>query len=344
MQLYQPRKLGNSDLLASAVGLGVMTFGAKTSEEDAFRQLDLAIGAGINLFDTAENYPAPVVAATQGRSEEILGRWIANRRLRDHVIVASKVAGPGNLAGDMTHIRGADRRLDRKNILAAVEGSLRRLRTDYIDLYQVHWPERPITTFGRTRFSYLPDAPSLVPIEETLVVLNELVVAGKVRQIGVANETAWGVMRYIAAARELRLTRIVSIQNSYSLLDRQFELALAETVMREQVSLLAYSPLARGLLSGKYLNQPQHGDAQPRFSDRRLAVTAAYAELATRHGLDLATLALAFVRQKPFSGCVLMAASNVTQLQSNLKSLEVSLSKELLKEIDSIHDASPNPR
>ena len=338
------RKLGRTDLGVSAAALGVMTFGAKTAKADAFRQLDLAFAAGINLFDTAENYPAPVSAETQGRSEEILGEWVAERGVRSSVIVATKVAGPGNAAGDMTHIRGADRRLDRGNIVAAVNGSLRRLRTDYIDLYQVHWPERPITTLGRSRFSHIPDTPALVPIEETLAALGEMVAAGKVRHIGVANETPWGVMRYLSAARGLGLPRIVSIQNGYNLLDRQFEIGLAEIAMREEVGLLAYSPLARGLLSGKYLPQAPGTDTRPRFSEKKLAVTAAYANLAKRHGLDLTTMALAFVRQKPFTTSVLMAASNTEQLESNLRSLNVTLPKELMKEIDSLHDDAPNPR
>jgi aryl-alcohol dehydrogenase-like predicted oxidoreductase len=338
------RTLGRSDLTVSAAALGVMTFGAKTSKVDAFRQLDVAFAAGINLFDTAENYPAPISAETQGRSEEILGNWVADRGIRTRVIVATKVAGPGNAAGDMTHIRGAGRRLDRANILAAVDGSLRRLRTDYIDLYQVHWPERPITTLGRSRFSHMPDAPTFVSIEDTLAALGELVRAGKVRHIGVANETPWGVMRYIIAAHERGLPRVVSIQNGYNLLDRQFEIGLAEIAMREQVGLLAYSPLARGLLSGKYLHHAPNTSARGRFSDKRLAVTAAYAALAKLHGMDLSTMALAFVRQKSFTTSVLMAASNAAQLESNLKSLDVSLSKELMKAIDSIHDSSPNPR
>lgn len=338
------RTLGRSDLRVSAAGLGVMTFGAKTSKADAFRQLDLAFAAGINLFDTAENYPAPISAETQGRSEEILGSWVAERGIRARVIVATKVAGPGNAAGDMTHIRGANRRLDKANICAAVDGSLRRLRTDYIDLYQVHWPERPITTLGRSRFSHIPDAPTFVSIEETLAALGELVGAGKIRHIGVANETPWGVMRYLTTAHERALPRVVSIQNGYSLLDRQFEIGLAEIAMREQVGLLAYSPLARGLLSGKYLDHASNTAARGRFSDKRLAVTAAYATLAKLHGMDLTTMALAYVRQKPFTASVLLAASNAAQLESNLKSLDVTLSKELMKEIDSIHDGWPNPR
>jgi aryl-alcohol dehydrogenase-like predicted oxidoreductase len=336
--------LGDTDLRVSAAGLGVMTFGGKTSQTDAFRQLDMALAAGINLFDTAENYPVPISPETQGRSEEILGRWIADRAVRSRVVIATKVAGPGNAAGDMTHIRGAERRLDRANIRSAVDASLHRLGTDYIDLYQLHWPERPITTHGRTRFSHIPDASTLVPIEETLAALGEVIAAGKVRHVGVANESPWGVMRYLHAAQERGLPRIVSIQNGYHLLDRQFELGLAEIAMRERVGLLAYSPLARGLLSGKSLSSAQNDASRSRFSPKRLSATAAYAELAQGHGLELSAMALAFVRQKPFVTSVLMAASNADQLESNLKSLDVILPPELMKAIDALHDDVPNPR
>jgi aryl-alcohol dehydrogenase-like predicted oxidoreductase len=346
------RRLGRSELQVSAVGLGVMNFGAQTAADDAFRMLDLALGAGITLFDTAENYPAPVSAGTQGRSEQILGQWIARRSVRARVVVATKVAGPGNAAGDLTHIRGKDRRLDRANIVQAIDDSLRRLRTDHIDLYQIHWPERPITTHGRSRYSHIPDAPGLVPIEETLAALGEQVQAGKIRQIGVCNETPWGVMRYLAAARELGLPRLVAIQNGYSLLDRYFELGLAELAMREQVGLLAYSPLAGGLLTGKYGSDPQpipgsRSSLSPGFATRftaaKLRATAAYAELARHNGMEPAALALAFVRQQPFTTSVLMAASSPAQLESNLRGLDISLSKELIKQINAIHDERPNP-
>lgn len=347
------RPLGRSDIRVSAFGLGVMTFGAQTAQDDAFRQLDMAFERGVNLFDTAENYPAPVSADTQGRSEEILGRWIAARGVRDRVVVATKVAGPGNAAGDMTHIRGADRRLDRVNIQAAAEASLRRLGLDHIDLYQLHWPERAVTTLGRARFSHLPDAADQVPIEETLAALGELVAAGKVRQIGVCNESPWGVMRHLQAAADQGLPRVAAIQNGYSLLDRQFEIGLAEVAMREDVGLLAYSPLMGGLLTGKYSEaaapipgsrSSQPGFAAARFSKNKLAATQAYVDLARRRGLEPAAMALAFVRQRPFTTSVLMAASSATQLQGNLKALEVSLPKELVKEIDAIHDGMPNPK
>lgn len=347
-------RLGRTDLKVSAIGLGVMTFGAQTLEEDAFRQLDLALAAGVNLFDTAENYPAPVSAETHGRSEEILGRWIAARGVRERVVVATKVAGPGNAAGDMDHIRGPQRRLDRSNIRAAVETSLRRLGADYIDLYQVHWPERAITTQGRVRFSHLPDPPELVSIEETLAALGELVRDGKIRHIGIANESPWGVMRYLAAAEAAGLPRIVSIQNGYSLLDRQFELGLAEIAMREQVGLIAYSPLAGGLLTGKYAENaaPIEGSrsaltagfAQARFTPKKLAATAAYVELARRNGLEPSDMAIAYIRQRPFTTSVLMAASRASQLEANLRHVDLMLPKELIKAIDAIHDDQPNPR
>jgi aryl-alcohol dehydrogenase-like predicted oxidoreductase len=349
----QYRQLGRTSLSVSEVGLGVMTFGAQTPEDDAFRQLDLAFEAGITLFDTAENYPSPVLAATHGNSEVILGRWVKRRGVRQRVVLASKVAGPGNAAGDMTHIRGPLRRLDRANIVAAVEGSLKRLGTDYIDLYQVHWPERAITTLGRARFSHIVDDAALVPLEETLAALAEVVACGKVRCIGVANESPWGVMRYLAASDAKNLPRIASVQNGYSLLDRQFELGLAEIAMREQVGLIAYSPLSGGLLTGKYSERAEAiegsrsatpGFAKARFTPNKLAATKAYVELARRWGLDPAVMALAFVRQRPFLASLLVAASRISQLQHNLQSLDTTLSRELLKELDAIHDAHPNPK
>lgn len=347
------RQLGRSEFRVSAFGLGVMTFGTQTTEEDAFRQLDLAFEAGINLFDTAENYPAPVDAATQGRSEEILGRWIKARGVRGKVVIATKVAGPGNGPGDMTHIRGAKRCLDRGNIAAAVDASLRRLGVDAIDLYQVHWPERPITTLRRARFSHLPDTPDLVPLEETLEALSEQIASGKIRQIGVCNESPWGAMHYLALAERKGLVRIASIQNSYSLLERSFEIGLAEIAMREQLGLIGFSPLSSGLLTGKYRNNaaPIAGSRsslfagfETRFAPDVLAAANAYAAIAEQHGLEPAHMALAFAAQQPFMTSVLMAASSVEQLQRNLGAINVKLSKDVVKQINAVHDSHPNPR
>lgn len=346
------RRLGNSDLTVSAIGLGTMTFGCQTDEAAAFAQLDLAFAAGVTLFDTAENYPAPVDPATQGRSEQILGKWVASRGVRQRVVIATKVAGPGNGPGDMTHIRGAARRLDRANIAAAVDASLRRLGTDTIDLYQVHWPERPVTTLRRARYSFLPSDADEVALEATLAALAEQVAAGKIRHLGVCNESPWGVMRYLAAADAQRLPRLVALQNSYSLLDRHFETGLAEVAMREHLGLLAYSPLASGMLTGKYragAPLPESRSSlfpgfERRFRPRPLAATEAYAALAQELGLAPAALALAFVRQQPFTASVLMAARTVEQLRENLDAVTTTtLSAEAIKAVNAIHDGAPNP-
>jgi aryl-alcohol dehydrogenase-like predicted oxidoreductase len=347
------RQLGQTGISVSAFGLGVMTFGGQTPEDDAFRQLDMALAAGITLFDTAENYPTPTGPETQGRSEEVLGRWIAARGVRDRVLIATKVAGPGNAAGDMRHIRGDARRLDRDNIRAAVDASLRRLGTDVIDLYQVHWAERPITTLGRVRFSLVPEPAGAVPIEQTLAALSELVAEGKVRAIGVCNESPWGVMRYLAAATRPGQARVAAIQNGYSLLDRSVELGLADVAMREQVGLIAYSPLAGGTLTGKYGADPvpipgsrssQHAGFLARLSPAKQQAILAYAELARSAGLEPALMALAFARQQPFTTSVLMAASRAEQLEANLGAIDVTLPKDLVQAINAIHDAHPNPR
>lgn len=350
----QYRKLGHSGLEVSQYGLGVMTFGGQTPDADAMRQMDMAFDAGITLFDTAENYPTPTGPATQGRSEKLLGKWVAARGLRDQVVIATKVAGPGNAAGDMTHIRGADRRLDRANISAAVEASLKRLGTDAIDLYQVHWPERAVSTHGRQRYSQLADAPDQVSLEETMAALAEQVALGKIRAIGVCNETPWGVMRYLFMADLLTVPRVASIQNGYSLLDRQFEIGLAEVAMREGLGLIGYSPLAGGTLTGKYGATPaaipgSRSEGSSAFVNRMLsparqAAILAYREIARTHGLQPAHLALAFAAQQPFIASILMAASSAKQLASNLGAIEVELPKEAVQAINAVHDAHPNPR
>ncbi|MBV1690095.1 aldo/keto reductase [Novosphingobium sp. G106] len=342
------RELGRSGLRVSAYGLGVMTFGGQTPEDDALRQMDMAWDAGITLFDTAENYPTPTGPETQGRSEEILGRWVRARGLKGRAVIATKVAGPGNAAGDMTHIRGAQRKLDAANIRQACEDSLRRLGTDCIDLYQLHWPERAVTTLGRSRYSLVPDAPDQVVLGETLAALASLIADGKVRAIGVCNESPWGVMSYLSLS-EAGLPRLASVQNGYSLLDRYYELGLAEVGMREGVGLLAYSPLARGTLTGKYsdpnkLAAMPAGFAARMLSENRRHAIAAYAEIARRHGLSLTHMALAFARQQPFMGSVLMAASSVEQLGGNLGAIDVSLAKDIVQEINAVHDANPNPK
>jgi aryl-alcohol dehydrogenase-like predicted oxidoreductase len=339
------RQLGTSGIEVSAFGLGVMTFGGQTPEDDAMRQMGMAHDIGVTLFDTAENYPTPTGPETQGRSEEILGKWVKSRGLGGKVVVATKVAGPGNAAGDMTHIRGPERRLDRANIRQAVEDSLGRLGMDCIDLYQPHWPERPITTLWRSRFSAIPGDPGEVPIEETYDALAELVKEGKIRAFGVSNETPWGLMRYLARAGEGKGPRLASLQIGYSLVDRQLEIGHAEVLMRERIGLLGYSPLARGLLTGKHLETGEESaTGHPMLTPGKRAAVAAYVDLARQAGLEPAQMALAFAAQKPFMTCVLMAASRAAQLEKNLGAAGLTLSKEILKAIDAIHDANANPR
>lgn len=343
----QYRTLGRTDLRVSRVCLGTMTFGEQTDPADAHRQLDLALDHGVNFIDTAEAYPVPPRAQTGGRTEAIIGDWLAARGTRARVILASKVAGRSN---DLTYLRDAPIQLDRRNIESALESSLRRLRTDYLDLYIVHWPDRPTNFFGQLGYRHQPDATS-IPIAETLGVLDEQVRAGKVRAIAVSNETPWGVMTWLDAARQAGAARIVAVQNPYNLLNRSFEIGLAEVAMREQVGLMAYSPLAMGMLTGKYADgaRPQ-GARLTRFErfqrysgERAREAAAAYVDLARTHGLDPAQMALAFVHRQPFLAATIVGASRVEQLQAALDGEALELSPEVLAGIEAIHAANPNP-
>ncbi len=337
-------RLGSSDLMVSEICLGTMTFGEQNSEAEAFEQLDMAVAAGVNFIDTAELYAVPPRAETQGATETIIGRWLKARGGRDRLVIATKVAAPADWAA---HIRGGPR-LNRRHIRQAVEGSLRRLQTDYIDLYQVHWPERDTNFFGWLGYPPRPaekrvDDP--IPIAETLAALAELVTEGKIRHIGVSNETAWGVHEYLRLSESEGHPRIVSIQNPYSLLNRSFEVGLAEMAMREQVPLLAYSPLAFGVLSGKYLNGARPEGARitrfPHYtrysSPQAQAATECYVQLARQLGLTPAQLALAFVRQQPFVASTIIGATTEDQLRENLSSVEITLEDEALAAIELIH-------
>jgi len=340
------RPLGASPLEVPDICLGTMTFGQQTGEADAHAQLDLALAHGINLIDTAEMYPVPPRAETCGATESIVGKWLA-RQPREKLIVATKVAGP---ARNMPWIRGGPPAFDRANIRAAVEGSLRRLQTDYIDLYQLHWPERNQPMFGIWKFDPAQER-ECTSIRTQLEALAELVAEGKIRYIGVSNEHAWGIMEFIRLAREFDLPRIASTQNAYSLINRTFEIGLHEVCYREQVGLLAYSPLSFGHLTGKYLDNPQAPGRLtefPAFGQRYVKpgvplAVAAYVALAREHGLTPLQLALAFVRSRPFVSSTIIGASNLAQLQEDLQALEVPLSAELLAAIDRIHLTHSNP-
>ena len=340
------RKLGNSDLTVSAICLGTMTFGEQNSEREAHAQLDTAFGRGLNFLDTAEMYPVPPRAETYTRTETIVGTWLKNRP-REQAIVATKIAGPRR---PLDWIRGGPRSIDRANLRAAVEGSLRRLQTDYIDLYQLHWPERNVPMFGQYQFDPSKETEAL-PIREQMEALAALVREGKIRYVGLSNETPWGVMEFLRLAEESGLPRIFSVQNSYNLINRVFEYGMSEIAFREQVPLLAYSPLAFGLLSGKYLRDPAakgRVTAFPGFAQRYdkpgvPAAVAAYAELAARHGRSPASLALAFVYRRWFVASTLIGATGLAQLKENLDAWEAPLSEELLAEIEHIHLRHGNP-
>jgi aryl-alcohol dehydrogenase-like predicted oxidoreductase len=343
------RQLGRTGIKVSAIGLGTMTFGEQNSEADGHQQLDYALEQGINLIDTAEMYSVPPRPETYGATERIVGSWLAQGGRRDKVVLATKIAGPGAVLG-IKHIRGGSNVLDRANLFAAVDASLQRLQTDYIDLYQLHWPSRPTNFFGKLDYQH-HDAPQAVAIEETLDALAELVRAGKVRHAGLSNETPWGVHRYVQLAETTGRLRVVSIQNPYSLLNRSFEIGLAEMAIREDVGLLAYSPLAFGMLSGKFLNGARPPESRivrwSRFArytnPQGERATAAYAEVAHKHGLDMSQMSLAFVRQQPFVTSVLLGATTMAQLATNVGSAAVTLDAQVLTELNAVHRSQPNP-
>ena len=340
------RQLGRSDLQVSALCLGSMTWGEQNSEAEGFAQIDRAKACGINFLDTAEMYPVPPRRDTYGATERIIGNYFKARGDRADWILASKVAGPGN---GIDYIRGGQLKHNRQHIVAALDDSLKRLQTDWIDLYQLHWPERSTNFFGQ--LGYRHQEQDFTPLQATLEVLGEQVNAGKIRHIGLSNETAWGTMKYLQLADQLGLPRAVSIQNPYNLLNRSFEVGLAEVAMREQCGLLAYSPLAFGMLSGKYENGARPANARitlfSRFArytnPQAIAACSRYVTLAREHGLDPAQMALAFVTRQPFVTSNIIGATSLEQLESNLGSLSLELSDELLDAIEAIHREQPNP-
>lgn len=342
----QYRQLGQSDLQVSELGLGTMTFGQQNTQAEAHQQLDYAFAQGVNLIDAAEMYPVPARAETQGLTEEYIGTWLV-KQPRDRLIIATKIAGPSRR---LDWIRNGPKAVDRPNIEQAVNASLKRLQTDYIDLYQIHWPDRYIPLFGQTVFDprLLRDT---VSIAEQLSGFADLIQAGKIRYLGLSNETPWGITQFCQVSRELGLPKVVSVQNAYNLINRTFETTLAETCHYEKVGLLAYSPLGFGSLSGKYL-QEKPGNARltlfPGFGQRYYKpnvspAVAEYVAIARQHNLSPVSLALAFVRQQGFVSSAIIGATHLNQLKENLASLEVNLTPEILQEIDAVHTRYPNP-
>jgi aryl-alcohol dehydrogenase-like predicted oxidoreductase len=345
----QKNRLGDTDLHVTRVCLGTMTFGEQNTESDAHSQLDYALERGINFVDTAEMYPVPGRAETQGATERFIGSWLKKSGRRGDIVLASKIAGPN---ASMGWIRGARHNLDEPNIRQAVEDSLRRLQTDYLDLYQIHWPSRNVPIFGANAF--VPEKERAgVPIEETLAALGEMVKEGKIRHIGVSNESTWGVCEYIKQAEMKGLPRIATVQNLYNLTARLFETSLMdEACYRENVGLLAYSPLAFGQLSAKYIDDPKaHGRLTiypPTWSPRYLrpaviAATTEYAALARANGMTPAQMALAWCYSRWFVASTIIGATTLAQLKENIDAEQTTLSPEVVTAIDAIHARYTNP-
>lgn len=341
------RKLGRTDLDVSLIGLGTMTWGLQNTQAQGFEQMDYALEQGINFFDTAEMYAIPPSATTFGTTENIIGNWFASRLNRDKVILASKVSGP-----NLKWIRDGDV-INKKNILTALEGSLTRLKTDYIDLYQLHWPNRDFYHFGKI-WDYAPKFDRQEVVDnflEALETMGTLIKQGKIRHFGLSNESAWGLMKYVQLAEENNLPRAVSIQNEYSLLCRHFEPDLSEIAIQEECGLLAWSPLTRGMISGKYLKGAQPEGARLTIETRpehRIhantdSAIEKYIELAKQYDLDVTQMALAFVNQQAFVTSTLIGATSMNQLKSNIASVDLKLPIEVREKIESIRRNHPMP-
>ncbi|WP_373073136.1 aldo/keto reductase [Zeaxanthinibacter enoshimensis] len=340
-------KLPHTDIEVSKICLGTMTWGKQNTEAEAFEQMDYALEQGVNFFDTAELYPIPAHKDRYAHTEIIIGNWLKKTGNRDKVVLASKIAGRAPLT---KFIRETG--FSRESIIEAVEGSLQRLQTDHIDLYQLHWPERSTNYFGQRGYTHDPSDHWEDNIHQVLETLSELIAEGKIGQVGLSNETPWGVMRFLEEGKvHIKLPRMITIQNPYSLLNRLFEVGLSEISMRSKIGLLAYSPLGFGVLSGKYLGGKKPADARitlfPNYNrysnDNAVEATRKYAALAADHGLTPAELALAFVNSRPFVTSNIIGATTMEQLKENIGSADIELTDEVLKGIEDIHSQIPNP-
>lgn len=338
------RPLGTTGVDVSLICLGTMTWGRQNTEAEGHEQMDMAVDHGVNFFDTAEMYAVPPTEDTYGKTEEIIGTWFASRKNRDKIILASKIVGPARSPGGFSWVRGGKTRLVREHIAQAVDASLKRLQTDYIDLYQLHWPNRSVNIFGKLGWAPDPEEDFVEP-RETLEALDEQVKAGKIRWIGLSNDTPWGVMRFLFEAEKHGLPRVQSVQNPYNLLNRSYEVGLAEVSWREKTGLLAYAPYAAGTLSGKYLDGQIPKGSRREIDGRGSRYETPNAEAAVRAYLDLAKefnltpeqLALAFVNRQPFLTSNIVGATSTDQLRRALASVDVTLPAEVLEKIDDIH-------
>ncbi|WNH13743.1 aldo/keto reductase [Thalassobellus suaedae] len=338
--------LPNTNIKVSKICLGSMTWGNQNTEAEGHEQLDYAFEQGVNFIDTAEVYPVPATAETQGRTSEIIGTWLQKTSNRSKVVIASKIAGPGDYTA---HIRTTG--FSKNAINDAVNNELKRLQTDYIDVFQLHWPERQTNTFGVRDYKHNPDDVWKDNFNEVLHALNEQIKAGKIRHIGMSNEKAWGAMRYMEESKINDLPRMITIQNAYSLINRVFEGDMAEVSLRENIGLLAYSPMAFGVLSGKYIKGVAGDNSRlklfPRFarysSDQCTEAAKRYLKIAEDNNITLAQMSLAFVTQQPFVTSNIIGATSLEQLKENIGSIDMTLSDELLEQINEVHAELPNP-
>lgn len=346
----QLKSLANTGILVPEICLGTMTFGEQNTQAEAFQQLEYALDQGLFFWDTAEMYPVPPKPETQGATETILGNWIAQRGQRDQLFIASKIAGPSQGG---SHIRDGQTRFTAAEISSAIDGSLKRLQSDYIDLYQLHWPQRPTNFFGKLGYGNTEahNQQQVTALEETLSALSDEIKKGRIRYIGLSNETPWGTLKFLHLAEKLGLEKFVSVQNPYSLLNRTYEIGMSEIAHYENVGLLAYSPLAFGYLTGKFRHGARPANARvslfsrfSRYSNPESEwATEQYAQLAERHGLTPTQLALAFIKQQFFVTSTIIGATNLDQLKENIQAFDIDLSAEVLQGIEDIHRKQPNP-
>ena len=341
------KKLGNTDLNVSTICLGTMTWGEQNSEKEGFEQMDFAISQGVNFWDTAELYSIPPKENTFGLTEMIIGNWFQKTKKREKIILATKVAGPSR-----DYIRGGENNFGKKNMTIALNDSLKRLKTDYIDLYQLHWPERKTNMFGRLGYEHDENDNDWNNFEDVLSNLQDFVKEGKVREIGLSNETPWGVTKYLQLSDENNLPRVMSVQNPYNLLNRTYEVGLAEISIREKIGLLAYSPLATGYLTGKYRNQEmpknsrldRDGDFWTRYNKPNTTrAVDAYFEIAKKNNISFAQMSLKFCEIQPFVTSVIIGATTMDQLKTNIESVNINLSAKVINEINEIQKVYPNP-
>ena len=341
------KKLGNTDIEVSLICLGTMTWGEQNSKKEGFEQMDLAVGEGINFFDTAELYSVPPKKETWGLTEKIIGNWLKLRKCRDKIIIATKVVGRSG----MKWFRNKETRLNKEQINEAINGSLKRLNTDYIDLYQLHWPDRKSNFFGKLGYAH-EDENDFIEVKTQLEILSDIVKEGKVRNIGLSNETPWGLMKFLSIADQYDLPRVVSVQNPYSLLNRSYEVGMAEVSVREKCGLLAYSPLAFGMLTGKYDNGAKpddarltlYGDMFTRYTKPKgLRYSEKFNDIAKKNNLSPAAMALSFVNSREFITSNIIGATNLDQLKENINSYKISLSSEVIDEIEKVHNENPYP-